>query len=127
MNENRNFADKTAKVARETFDKGTAAAEETAKGAQEGYAAVIEGIRDFNIRLMEMAQRNTLAAFDFAREMSAAKGPAEAATLWSSHARKQFETLTEQSKELTERAQRVIASSSEPSAALGQAFQRGHP
>ena len=33
-----------------------------------------EGIRDFNVRLMEMAQLNTVAALDFAREMSKRRG-----------------------------------------------------
>ena len=106
MNENKNFADKTARAARETLEKGTAAAEESARGAQQSFSAVAEGIRDFNVRLMEMAQLNTVAALDFAREMSTAKGPGEAAALWSSHTKKQFETLTEQSKELTALAQK---------------------
>ena len=43
---------------------------------------------------MEVAQLNTVAAMDFARGMSTAKGPAEAAALWSSHAKRQFETLS---------------------------------
>jgi hypothetical protein len=90
MNENKNFADKTAKAARETFEKGSAAAEESARGAQQSFSAVAEGIRHFNVRLMEMAQLNTVAALDFAREMSTAKGPAEAAALWSSHTKRQF-------------------------------------
>jgi hypothetical protein len=71
-----------------------------------------------------MAQLNTVAALDFAREMSTAKGPADAAALWSSHAQKQFETLTEQSKELTALAQRIATSSAEPIArSFGQALQ----
>jgi phasin len=114
MNENKNFGDKTARAARETFEKGSAATQQSARGAQESFSAVAEGIRDFNIRLMEMAQLNTVAALDFAREMSTAKGPADAAALWSSHAQKQFETLTEQSKELTALAQRIATSSAEP-------------
>jgi hypothetical protein len=105
MNENKNFADKTARAARETFEKGSAATQQSARGAQESFFAVAEGIRDFNVRLMEMAQLNTVAAVDFAREMSTAKGPADAAALWSSHAQKQFETLTGQSKELAALAQ----------------------
>jgi hypothetical protein len=36
-----------------------------------------------------------------ARDVSTAKGPSEAAVLWSSQFRQQFETLSEQSKELT--------------------------
>ena len=124
MNENKNFADKTARAARETLEKGTAAAEESARGAQQSFSAVAEGIRDFNVRLMEMAQLNTVAALDFAREMSTAKGPGEAAALWSSHTKKQFETLTEQSKELTALAQRIATSSAEPmTRALGNALK----
>jgi phasin len=124
MNENKNFADKTAKAARETFEKGSAAAEESARGAQQSFSAVAEGIRHFNVRLMEMAQLNTVAALDFAREMSTAKGPAEAAALWSSHTKRQFETLTEQSRELTALAQRIATSSAEPiTRSFGNAFK----
>ena len=74
MNENKNFADKTARAARETFEKGSAATQQSARGTQESFSAVAEGIRDFNVRLMEMAQLNTVAALDFAREKSTAKG-----------------------------------------------------
>ena len=59
MNENKNFADKTARAARETFEKGSAATQQSARGAQESFSAVAEGIRDFNVRLMEMAQLNS--------------------------------------------------------------------
>ena len=124
MNDNKNFADKTTRAARETFEKGSAATQQSARGAQESFSAVAEGIRDFNVRLMEMAQLNTVAALDFAREMSTAKGPADAAALWSSHAKRQFETLTEQSKELTALAQRIATSApSRLRAALRQALQ----
>ena len=101
INENKNFADKTPRAPRETFEKASAATQQSAKGAEESFSAVAEGIRDFNVRLMEMAQLNTVAALDFVREMSTAKGSSEAAALWSSHTQRQFETLTEQSKELT--------------------------
>ena len=50
----------------------------SARGAERSYFAAAEGIRDFNLRLMEMAQTNTMAALDFARELSTAKNPPEA-------------------------------------------------
>ena len=126
MNENKNFADKVTRAARETFEKGSTTTQRSARGAQESFSAVAEGIRDFNVRLVEMAQFNTVAALDFAREMSTAKGPAEAAALWSSHAKRQFETLTEQTKELTHLAQRIATSSAEPVArSFGRTFQPG--
>ena len=39
------------------------------------FSAVAEGICNFNVRLMEMAQLNTVAALDFAREMSTCTNP----------------------------------------------------
>jgi len=126
MNEHSKFADRAARTGRETFEKGSAAAEQSARGMQESFLVVAEGIRDFNVRLMEMAQLNTVAALEFAREISSAKGPAEAAALWSSHTSKQFATLTDQAKELAERAQRVVGSSAAPmTRSFGRASQRG--
>jgi len=120
----RRFADRTTKTAREAVEKGSAAAEETARSAEQSYFAAADGIRDFNVRLVEMAHTNTLAALDSVREISTAKGPSEAASLWTSHAQKQFETLTEQAKELTALAQRIATSSAAPmTRSLGNAFK----
>jgi hypothetical protein len=104
-------------------DKSAGMAKETAKGLQEGYLAAAEGIRDFNTKLIEMAQANVTAALDLARQISTAKGPAEAIELWSSHAQKQFETLTEQSKELTTLAQKVATSSAGSMTRFGEAVR----
>jgi hypothetical protein len=81
------FADRAARTASEAIEKGSAAAERSAKGVEQSYLAAAEGIRDFNVRLIEMARSNTLAALELVRELSTAKGPPEAASLWSSHAR----------------------------------------
>jgi hypothetical protein len=61
-----------------------------------------------------MAHANAIAAIDFARQISTAKGPSEVIELWSSLARKQFETLAAQSKELTVLGQKIATVSSEP-------------
>jgi hypothetical protein len=57
-----------------------------------GYFAAAEAVRDFNMKLIEIAQANTMATLNFAQEIAIAKAPTEAAALWSSHARKNFET-----------------------------------
>jgi hypothetical protein len=45
--------------------------------------------------------------------------------LWTAHAQKQFETLTEQTKELTALGQRTAAESAEPMArSVNQAFKK---
>jgi hypothetical protein len=125
MNEHpRRFADKAARTARETVDKGSAAAAESARDAERSYVAAADGIRDFNVRLAEMAHANTLAAFDFVREISSAKEPSAAASLWSSHLREHFETLTEQCRELTALAQSLANATTEPmTRGLGTPFK----
>jgi phasin len=112
--QSKQFADKSAKMVREDLEKGIAAAERSARGVEQGYAAAAESIRDFNVRLIEMAHANATATLEFAQQISNAKGPSEAIELWSSQARKQFETLSEQSKELTALAQKIATSSAEP-------------
>ena len=111
-------------MVRENLEKGIAAAEQSARGVEQGYSAAAESIRDFNVRLIEMAHANATAALEFAQQISTAKGPSEAMELWSSQARKQFETLSEQSKELTALAQKIATSSAEPIArSFGQALK----
>jgi phasin len=120
----KDFVDKSARMVRENLEKGVAAAEESAKGIEQGYSAAVESLRDFNVKLIEMTQANATAAFEFARQISTAKGPSEAIELWSSQARKQFETLTTQSKELAALGQKIATVGAEPMArSLSQAIK----
>lgn len=48
-----------------------------------------------------MARANTIAAFDFAREVAKAKGPSDFIQAWTTHATNQFDILTNQASELT--------------------------
>jgi hypothetical protein len=89
-----------------------------------GYFATAEAIRDFNMKLMEMAQHNMMATLKFAQEVATAKGPPEAAAMWSAHARKSFETLTDQSNQLTGLAQKIMTSAAGP---LANGFARMLP
>jgi hypothetical protein len=110
----RRFADRTAKTAGETVHGGNGAANQFAHGLGQGYFAAAEAFRDFNVRLFEMAHANAMATFDLGRAVATAKSPLDAAMLWSSHARMQFETLTQQTRELTALAQRVATSGAAP-------------
>jgi phasin len=122
--QSKQFADKSARMVRENLEKGIAAAEQSARGVEQGYSIAAENIRDFNLRLIEMAQANATATLEFVQQISTAKGPSEAIELWSSYARRQFETLTDQSKELTALGQKIATSSAEPIArSFGQALK----
>jgi phasin family protein len=107
------------------FNASTAAAEETTRVTGNGYLAAGEAVRDLNMRLIEMTQSNMMAAFDFSQRLATAKGPGEAAAVWSSCAHESFETLTDQSRELTALVQRVMTSTAEPlTQSFGQTLHR---
>ena len=57
---------------------------------------------------------NNSASLDFAHSLFGVKSPSEAIELWTSHARKQFETFTANTKALTELTQRVATETVEP-------------
>ena len=97
--------------ARENFDKMLATGAET---VQEGVASALENVRDLNVRLIDMAQANTDAAFDLAREVAEAKAPSDLVQAWTTHASKQFDMLTQQASDLTTLGQQFASTSSEP-------------
>jgi len=109
----------TENVARQFADKGAAAAQEAKKGMEQVYETASKGAVDFNLRLIDMAQVNTKAAFDFARQLTSVKSPSEFIELSTSHARKQWETLSEQVQQITTIAQKVTTDAAQPFQAGG--------
>jgi phasin len=92
--------DKSRKIANEALEKGKAAAEQTARSVEQSYTATVENMRDYSLKMIDMAQANADAVFELTRRLASAKAPSDIAELWTAHAKKQFETLTEQTKEL---------------------------
>jgi hypothetical protein len=97
---------RTTRAARESIDNTMATGAETVRGVQEGFTSAVENVRDLNLRLIDMAQANTQAAFGFAREVAEAKGPSDFIQAWTTNATKQFDMLTKQASELTTLCQR---------------------
>ena len=110
----REFAEKSAAHAKDTYGKAQAAAEETRKVMEHTYSAASKSAADFNLHLLEIAQENTNAAFDLARQLTRVKSPSEFFELSAAHARKQFETFTEQTQRLTTLAQKVTTEAAQP-------------
>jgi phasin len=90
------------------------AAEQTTKAIEKAYETAANGMRDYNLKALEIAGVNSDAAFDYARRLMSVKSPSEMLELWTTFARKQFETLTEQTKLLTMLGQKVVTESTEP-------------
>jgi phasin len=110
----REFAERGVAQAKDTYEKMKAAAEEATDVLETTYSTATKGASDYGLKMIEAARVNTNAAFDFAGELLAAKTISEVVELSSAHARKQFEALTQQSKELSTLAQKLATETAEP-------------
>jgi phasin len=108
----REMAEKGTTQAKETYDKMNAATTEATDLIKNSYLKVVKGMQDYNNKIIEFAHANTNAAFDFVQKLSGVKSAFE--ELWIEHARKQVETLTEQSKQLAALGQKVTRTTAEP-------------
>jgi phasin len=110
----REFAEKGVSQAKENYEKMKSAAEEATDLLEGTYATASKGASEYGFKVIEAARVNTNAAFDFATELMGAKSFSEFVELSTAHARKQFEALTAQSKELAALAQKVATDTAEP-------------
>lgn len=123
----REFAERGVAQAKDTYEKMKAAAEEATDVLESTYSTATKGASDYGLKVIEVARTNTNAAFDFAGEIMAAKTLSEVVELTSAHARKQFEALTAQSKELSALAQKVATETAEPiKAGMNKAFNKAN-
>jgi phasin len=121
----REFAERGVAQAKDTYEKMKAAAEEATDVLETTYSTATKGASDYGLKVIEVARVNTNAAFDFAGEVMAAKTLSEVVELTSAHARKQFEALTQQSKELNALAQKVATETAEPiKSGMNKAFNK---
>jgi hypothetical protein len=111
------FTDKTAKAAREATDREAAA-------TQKEHAATVEGVRELSLKLIDMAHVNTEAAFEFARQMASAEAPSDWVGVCSEHIRKQFELMTNQTRELAALGQRIATAGTTPMMHARQEFTK---
>jgi phasin len=110
----REFTEQSASRAKDMYGKAESAAKGTAEAMEHTYSAASKGAVDFNLHLLAMAQANMNATFDFARQLTRVKSPSEFFELSTAHARKQFETFTEQARHLTALAQKATTDAAQP-------------
>jgi len=122
----REFAERGVAQAKDTYEKMKVAAEEATDVLETTYSTATKGASDYGLKMIEVARANTNAAFDFAGEVMAAKTLSEVVELTSAHARKQFEALTQQSKDLGALAQKLAADTAEPiKTGMNKVFKAG--
>jgi hypothetical protein len=99
---------------RATIERGVSAAEEATKVVEHSLSSSLASIRELNGKLIDMAHANADAVFDLAHELATAQAPSDLATIWSAHARRQFELMTAQTRELTLLGQKFVSRSTDP-------------
>jgi phasin len=109
---------------KKTLDKMSNVAAEATSQITNSYATAIKGAQDYNVKAIEFAQANIAAAVDITQKLSAVKSPADFIELSSDHARKQFEKLAEQTKELAELAQKIALATARPLEDFTKALNR---
>jgi hypothetical protein len=73
-----------------------------------------KGVTDYNLKIIEIARTNANSAFEYARELMGVKSPTDFVGVSAAHARKQFDAMIAQTKELTDLAKRVTTEVTEP-------------
>jgi phasin len=120
----RALAEKGVSQARDSYAKFKDAAESQNSTIEAVFTSASKGASAYSAKLMEFMKANTTATLDFAQELLGAKSPSEALELYTSHARKQFETYGAQAKELAEIAQKVASETAEPIKASASKFYK---
>ena len=122
----RAFAEQGVSQARDGYQKLKEAAESNNGALEAVYASATRGAGDFTAKVIDIAKTNTESAFDFAQSLLGVKSLPEAFELVNSHARRQFEVLTAQSKDLAALGQKVATDAVEPmTAGAAKAFKTG--
>lgn len=122
----RAFAEQGVSQAQEGYQKLKEAAESNNGALEAVYASATRGAGDFTAKVIDIAKTNTESAFHFAQSLLCVKSVPEAFELVNSHARKQFELLTAQSKDLAALGQKVATDAVEPiSAGAAKSFKTG--
>jgi phasin len=103
---------------RKSAETATAALEQTFSVAGKGTEAV-------NAKAVEAIKANMNAAFDLWSALLGVKSVSAAIELQTSHARKQFETVTAQSKDMAELVQKVANDAAAPLKAVAGSFKIG--
>jgi phasin len=108
------FAEKAAAQVKDASEKMGATVQQSSKMVEDSMASAAKGLNEYNLKALEIARANSMAAFDCAQQLMSAKSPSEMIEIWTAQARKQFEMLTEQTKELTALGQKMTSNATQP-------------
>ena len=99
---------------RAAYDKMKHAAEDVTDTIEASYVNVTRGFGELNQKALEGLKAQADASLEHFKALAAVKSLPEAISLQTDYARKQFEALSIQMKELTALAQKVVTQAAEP-------------
>jgi len=118
------MAEKGTAQAKESYEKMSAATTEASNAIKNVCSTAAQGAMDCNAKVIEFARVNSNANFDYAIKLFGVKSPSELLALSTQHARKQFEVLSEQSRELAALGQKTMLAAAQPfTAGAARMFQ----
>jgi len=107
--EMRALTEKGMEQARQAFESMLSATQRAALTAGTQFASMQTGAKETGELAMRFAERNVASAFEFAEKLVRAKDPQEMATLHAEYARNQIAALSEQVKEMGQKAAKLGA------------------
>jgi len=110
----RAIVEKSITETRGAYAKAKSAADEASGALEASFATAKTGAVEINAKVLEALRAGADANFDFVKSILGVKSVADYVTLHGEFARKQFETLTGQTKELTALAQKIATETAEP-------------
>jgi len=110
----RRLTEKGAARAKNTFSMAAAATRDETCHAEQSALTAMNGARECYLRMLDMAQENTVAGLDFARELASVKTPMEFVEVCNARAREAYGTFSEQTKALSGLAQKAATSTVQP-------------
>jgi phasin len=112
--EMRAFAEKSVEQTRQAFENFMSAAQRavSAFGGQAETARL--GAKEVTEKALSFAQQNIASSFDFAQQLVQAKNVQDVLRLQTEYIQRQMQVLSEQAKELGERAAKAARETAEP-------------
>jgi phasin len=110
----RELADKGVAQTKDNYQKVQAVAADMMAIFGETYSTAAKSAANYNLKVMEMARTNADSAFDFAFGLMGTKSLPEMVALSTEQARKQFDLISAQNKELWSLAQNMATETAEP-------------
>lgn len=110
----REMAEKTLSQSKENYDRIKTAAEETSSVLESAFSTYSKGSLELTSKVLENAQANANALFDFTRSLLQTKTVAEAIEKQATFTKDQFQKLAAQGQELHKMSTEVANDTVEP-------------